>query len=105
MTDATDRPAGKPGQTGQGHGTELFQNALDDFEAVSDMRGVASGGLARDHKLLHDLAVFNNLDAILDLTNDHARVAANKGITPQMLAAFDRFKKKRFVRAANFPIG
>src|SRR5437867_4249332 len=105
VADETDRAAGEPGQTGQGHGTILFQNALDHFEAVPDTRGAVSGGPARDHKLLHDVAAFDDLDAIVGLPNDRARVAANEGVTTQMLAAFDRFKKKRFALAANFPIG
>ena len=105
VADETDRAAGEPGQTGQGHGTILFQQALDDFEAVPDTRGAVSGELARDHKLLHDLAAFDDLDAIVELPNDRARVAADEGVTTQMLAAFDRFKQKRFALAANFPIG
>ena len=80
-------------------------DALDHFEAVADTRGAVSGGPARDHKLLHDVAAFDDLDAIVGLPNDRARVAANEGVTTQMLAAFDRFKKKRFALAANFPIG
>ena len=105
VTDEANRAAGEPGQTGQGHASELFQQAFDDFEAVLDRRDALSGGGARDQHVLHDASTFNDFDAIVELPNDCARVAADEGVTSQMLAALDRFEKKRFALAANFPIG
>jgi hypothetical protein len=105
VADETHRAAGEPGQTKQGHGPIPFQNALDNFEAVSDMPGAVSAGLARDGKLFHDLAAFDDLDTIGDLPDDGTRMAAHERVTPQMLAAFNRFKEERFALAANFPIG
>ncbi len=39
------------------------------------------------------------------LLDDGARIAADKGVAANVLAALDRFKEERFALAANFPIG
>ena len=54
---------------------------------------------------LDHFAVLDHLDGLAHLTNDPARVAADKGIAPDVLASFDGFKQERLALPANLAIG
>jgi len=55
-------------------------------------------------ELLDRFAIFEDLDPVALLADNRTRVAADKGIAPEMLAAFDRFEKERFTGPPDFSI-
>ena len=62
-------------------------------------------GRVGNHEFLDDLAVFDEFDAVADLPDDGARIAADERIAAQMFAALDRLEQERFALPANFVIG
>src|SRR6266545_5194179 len=58
-----------------------------------------------DGKKFDDLSIFDDFDAIADLTDDRARIASEERVAAQMFPALDRLEEEGFSRAADFAIG
>src|ERR1039458_5209494 len=97
VADEADGTAGEARQTRHAHRAIFFHHALDDFEAVLHVPA--------DDGAFRNAAVLDHLDMLAVLPDDGARIAADERIAPDMFAALDGFKEKRFARAANFAVG
>ena len=94
VADEAQRAAGEARQARHGHRAIFFHHALDDFEAV--LHVLADDGAFRD------AAVFDHLDVLAVLPDDRARIAADERVAPEMFAALDGFKEKRFALRRGF---
>src|SRR5208282_5640829 len=105
VADETDRSAGEARQSGEGDGLEPPHDLFHDLQAVPDGFGAIDAGAGLDGELRGDFAVLDDLDAPALLSDDGAGIAADKGITANVFAAFDGFEKKGFALPANLAIG
>jgi hypothetical protein len=104
VTDETDSAAGETRQPGQGHRSIPFQHLFDHLKSVLHTLRAIRIRFARDGKFLNHFAAFDQFYAVCVLTDHGAWIAANERITPEMLAAFDGLKEKRFALSADFAV-
>ena len=75
------------------------------FQPVPHRLGAVPPSPAWTVNCLDDLAVLDDSTRFRLLADDGAGIAAHERVTPNVLAALDRFEQERFALAANFAIG
>ena len=97
VADESQRPAAEARQSRNGHRPKAPHDLLDHRQTVLDRLA--------DGETLDHFPVLDHVHPPAGLLDDGARIAADKGVAANVLAALDRFAEEGLALAANLAVG
>src|SRR5579862_9181583 len=111
VSDESDRSSGEAGQPCERHWSVFPHYPLNDLEPVLNDGAFrcpcswrSSPARPSHREGLPDPPILQDLNPVGQLTNNRPGIAPDKGITSQMLAAFNRLEQKRLCWSSDFAI-